>query len=107
MSAKKHSFESKTSAARRGSASAYSAAHHDLEKETDLREDVTIVTTDPDPRSVVYITERLLRKASRVGGGSLSGIKTLNLHLPKRTSSRQFGQIKYLENFHLCPIYEF
>ena len=33
----------------------------------------------------------------------MASVKALNLHLPKRSGSRNFGKIRYLENFHFVP----
>ena len=52
---------------------------------------------------IVYITERLLRKATKTPRGNMNDIKSLNLHLPKRTGSRSFGQIRFIENLHMTP----
>ena len=60
-------------------------------------------TKSSSPNRVVYITERLLRKVSKVGRGSMAAVRALNLHLPKRSGSRNFGKIRFLENFHFVP----
>jgi hypothetical protein len=64
---------------------------------------VTRSSSEMLPGHVVYITERLLRKATKIPRGTMSDVRNLNLHLPKRTGSRSFGQIRFVENLHLVP----